>query len=48
MLEWRDKYGRDEVRGGTAVGWGRASQLASREPLSLETVKRIHQLLIEA
>jgi HK97 family phage portal protein len=45
MLEWRDKYGRDEVRGGTAVGWTRASQLANREALSLETVKRVHSFL---
>jgi len=45
MLEWREKYGRDVVRGGTNVGWTRASQLASREALSLETVKRVHSFL---
>lgn len=45
MIEWREKYGRDVVKGGTAVGWTRASQLANRETLSLETVKRIHSFL---
>lgn len=45
MLEWREKYGRDVVQGGTNVGWTRASQLASREALSLETVKRVHSFL---
>ena len=41
MIEWREKYGRDEVKGGTAVGWQRASQLANREKLSAETVGRM-------
>lgn len=45
MLDWREKYGRDEVKGGTAVGWQRANQLASREALSLTTVKRVHSFL---
>ena len=45
MLEWRDKYGRDVVKGGTRVGWERANQLASRESLSLDTVKRINSFL---
>ena len=45
MLEWREKYGRDVVRGGTEVGWKRANQLANREPLSLDTVKRINSFL---
>jgi len=45
MLEWREKYGRDVVKGGTRVGWERANQLASREALSLETVKRVHSFL---
>ena len=43
MLEWREKYGRDEVRGGTEVGWQRANQLAKREPLSVETIARMAQ-----
>ena len=45
MLEWREKYGRDVVKGGTEVGWKRANQLANREPLSLDTVKRVHSFL---
>ena len=40
MIEWKEKYG-DEVKGGTAVGWTRASQLASRETLSRDTVARM-------
>lgn len=43
MIEWREKYGRDVVRGGTEVGWRRASMLANREPLSLDVVKRMAQ-----
>jgi HK97 family phage portal protein len=45
MLEWREKYGRDVVQGGTPVGWTRANQLANREALSLDTVKRINSFL---
>ena len=41
MIEWRDKYGRDEVKGGTAVGWQRASSLTKRESLSAETVGKM-------
>jgi hypothetical protein len=41
MIEWREKYGRDEVKGGTAVGWQRAASLAARESLSRETVGRM-------
>ena len=40
-IEWRDKYGRDVVKGGTRVGWARANQLANREPISYDTVKRM-------
>jgi HK97 family phage portal protein len=43
MIEWREKYGRDEVRGGTAVGWQRAASLASREKLSEDTISRMAQ-----
>ena len=39
-LAWRDKYG-NEVNGGTAVGWTRANQLASREALSYSTIARM-------
>lgn len=39
-LKWREEYG-DAVKGGTRVGWTRANQLASREPLSRSTVARM-------
>lgn len=39
-LEWKKKY-KDEVKGGTQVGWTRANQLANREELSPETIKRM-------
>lgn len=42
MLEWREKYG-DEVKGGTAVGWQRANQLAKREKLSVDVISRMAQ-----
>ena len=45
MLEWREKYGRDVVDAGTRTGWIRAQQIANREPLSLDVVKRIHSFL---
>lgn len=45
MLEWREKYGRDVVDAGTPTGWQRANQLANREPISLDTVKRINSFL---
>lgn len=39
-LKWREENG--NPRGcGTAVGWARANQLAKREPISLDTVKRM-------
>lgn len=40
VLDWRDEHG-DEVKGMTRVGWTRANQLANREPISLETIKRM-------
>ena len=39
-IKWKEKYGK-QVKGGTAVGWTRANQLASGENLSLSTVKRM-------
>lgn len=42
-LEWRDKYGRDDVDAGTAVGWQRANQLAKGEAVSLDVVSRMAQ-----
>lgn len=39
-LKWRDEHG-DEVKAMTRTGWTRANQLADREELSYETVKRM-------
>ncbi|NBW14617.1 MAG: hypothetical protein EBR82_42120 [Caulobacteraceae bacterium] len=41
VLEWIDKYGRDEVDGMTQVGLQRANQLCKRKPISLETIARM-------
>ena len=41
VLEWIDKYGRDEVEGMTQVGLQRANQLCKRRPISVETVARM-------
>ena len=43
MLEWREKYGRDEVKGGTEIGWRRASTLAARNPISIDVISRMAQ-----
>ena len=40
-LDYREKYG-DEVKAGTRVGWTRANQLAKRENVSLDIIKRMH------
>ena len=40
-IEWKEKYGRDEVTAATRVGWARAHQLAGGEALSADTVKRM-------
>lgn len=40
-IDWKEKYGRDEVEAGTAVGWARAHQLAKGENLSADTVGRM-------
>lgn len=42
VLEWREKYP-DEVKGMTEVGWRRANQLASGEPLSMDVISRMAQ-----
>jgi hypothetical protein len=42
-IEWKEKYGREEVTGGTAVGWARAHQLAKGESLSADVVSRMAQ-----
>ena len=40
-IDWKEKYGRDEVEAGTAVGWARAHQLAKGENLSADTIGRM-------
>jgi len=40
-IDWKEKYGRDEVDAGTAVGWARAHQLAKGENLSADTIGRM-------
>lgn len=40
-LKWRDDHGDDEVKAMTRTGWTRANQLADREEISYETVKRM-------
>lgn len=40
VLKWREQHG-DEVQGMTAVGWRRASQLASGDRVSEDIVKRM-------
>jgi hypothetical protein len=42
VLDWKEKYG-DEVNGMTEVGWRRARQLASGEPVSRDVVSRMAQ-----
>lgn len=42
-ITWKEKYGRDEVTGGTEVGWQRAHQLAKGEALSRDVVSRMAQ-----
>ena len=39
-LKWREETGNPKGCG-TAVGWARANQLAKREPISFETIKRM-------
>ena len=31
MIEWREKYGRDEVKGGTVIKGGEGASLSKRE-----------------
>ncbi|MFW6219796.1 MAG: hypothetical protein ACOC33_03070 [bacterium] len=40
-LKWKEEHG-DEVKGGTRVGWERANQLANKENLTKDTIKRMH------
>jgi hypothetical protein len=41
VLEWIDKYGRDEVQGMELPGLARANQLCKREPISETTIARM-------
>lgn len=40
VLKWKEEH-KSEVKGMTQVGWTRANQLAKKEPISYETVKRM-------
>lgn len=40
-IDWKEEHGREEVTAGTRVGWARANQLAKKEPLSVDTIKRM-------
>lgn len=40
-LDARKKHG-DKVKGGTRVGWTRANQLANRDSVSYDTIKRMY------
>jgi hypothetical protein len=40
-IDWKEKYGRDEVEAGTPVGWARANQLANKENTSVDTINRM-------
>ena len=39
-INWKEKY-KDEVKGGTQIGWTRARQIVNRENLSIKTIKRM-------
>ena len=41
VLDWRLRYGRDEVKGMTRVGWRRANQLAKGQKISRSTIARM-------
>ena len=41
VLNWRLRYGRDEVKGMTRVGWRRANQLAKGQKISRSTIARM-------
>jgi hypothetical protein len=40
-IDWKEKYGREEVDAGTPVGWARAHQLAKGEKISADTISRM-------
>lgn len=39
-INWKEKHG-DQIKAGTKIGWTRARQLANREKISIDTIKRI-------
>jgi len=41
VLDWRNRYGRDEVQGMTRVGWRRANQLAKGQKITRQTIARM-------
>ena len=41
VLDWRNRYGRDEVKGMTRVGWRRANQLSKGQKISRSTIARM-------
>lgn len=41
VLDWRNRYGRDEVKGMTRVGWRRANQLAKGQKITRQTIARM-------
>ena len=45
VRDWIEKYGRDEVSGGTSVGLARMNQLANREPISMDILVRTRSFL---
>lgn len=40
VIKWKEEHG-DEVKGMTQVGWTRAHQLANKEPISYEIIKKM-------
>lgn len=44
-LNWIKEYGRNVVSAGTLTGLKRANQIANRENLSLDTIKRVKNFL---
>ena len=41
VLDWRNRYGRDEVQGMTRVGWRRANDLAKGQKITRQTIARM-------
>lgn len=41
VIDWKDEHGRDEVDAMKQTGWERAHQLAGREKVSWDVIKRM-------